>query len=524
MATAYLTSKGVLVKEQDLINLLGVDLFLKFKSSFKRTVKQPFDKYKSATMVKRQVNKRADGTTYNTLLIWRFLAYKYLTKGYITMESKLSPGHSIHIPSFNAIEIDIQTITKDYIINKYFTQSRINQGIAGAVVEFEAGLGKTFLAARFIMHFQAKTLYIVPTVYLLKQAYDDLKICFPNTTIGKYYANEKTDGDIVIMVINSAAKDSFQMTDNTINIVKDKKSKKQQKSQLMKVSPKQYFDQFRIAIWDECHEYASDTGKKAFANINRPISLGITAESNDRPDKMDFIVHYNIGEVVIAENIPGYDLPDDKQYYADTKVIQYYGPSDYTQLLINEYTGMMQCAAMTRQIMQDPYRMRILLEEILRLYNEGHNMFIWCDLREVVQDIKTNIIKYAMTVNMDIDLLTEDNIGNLMGGITDQEIKQAKRSRIIIATYQYAYRGVSLPQFDAMVLATPRRGKMYQILKRIFRLGGNYNIRRQIVDIVDMNTNLKKQFTDRNKQYKNPKFGMTVTKQKIKYEDIDPLD
>jgi hypothetical protein len=133
-----------------------------------------------------------------------------------------------------------------------------------------------------------------------------------------------------------------------------------------------------------------------------------------------------------------------------------------------------------------------------------------------------SIVEYE---NDESDILTNVMFGFLMGSITKKEILEAKGSQIIIATYQYAYRGVSLPNFDAMIMTTPRRAKTYQTLKRIFRMGGDISITREIIDIVDIRTKLKKQKSTRMEQYKKPIFNATIINNNIDYSQISlPAD
>ncbi len=80
--------------------------------------------------------------------------------------------------------------------------------------------------------------------------------------------------------------------------------------------------------------------------------------------------------------------------------------------------------------------------------------------------------------------------------------------------------GVSLPRFDAMIFATPRRAKIYQTLKRIFRMGGNLTVERKVIDIVDIRTKLKNQLKDRKEQYQRDIFGMTIKERKISFDKI----
>ena len=89
-----------------------------------------------------------------------------------------------------------------------------------------------------------------------------------------------------------------------------------------------------------------------------------------------------------------------------------------------------------------------------------------------------------------------------MGGSSSQTIEDAKTyGRLILTTYQYSSTGVSIVKMNSLVLATPRRNGLEQIIGRIYRLSGDQNIERVIVDIVDNRTCLKSQFYDRKKIY-----------------------
>jgi superfamily II DNA or RNA helicase len=105
-----------------------------------------------------------------------------------------------------------------------------------------------------------------------------------------------------------------------------------------------------------------------------------------------------------------------------------------------------------------------------------------------------------------------------MGGSTENDIQQAKNTgRIIMTTYSYSGTGVSINKMDALILATPRKSNMTQILGRIFRLKGNVDITRNIIDIVDTKICLKSQFYTRKKTYENVLNANIATK-KIKWD------
>ena len=92
----------------------------------------------------------------------------------------------------------------------------------------------------------------------------------------------------------------------------------------------------------------------------------------------------------------------------------------------------------------------------------------------------------------------------LRGGVAAGEVGRARviGAHVICTTYGYSRRGISLPEMTALVLATPRRNGSTQILGRVFRRGGDPEIERVIVDLVDTRTCLKSQYADRRKVYR----------------------
>lgn len=504
--SAILGRTGVLIKEDDILKLIGIDNYIKMKKTFKKTIMIKHGQYKTTTIVNRDNVKLGQNNKSNIVLkMMRFVAETYYNMGYIkSIKSSLYDGEVIKFPDMAITPYAIQQLCCDHIMANYFNKERVDLGFGGVILELEAGLGKTYTAALIAKKLSLKTLYIVPSSeYLMEQAIDDFKKCFPNISIGKYYGRCKTDGDIVFMIINSVCNKSF-----TINNVV--------------LTPKEYYSRFGLTIWDEAHEYSTKERSNAFVAANTKYMLGLTAEANNREDKCDFISHYGIGPVLIADQIPGYDVPIEDRYEANIRIIKYRGPPQYTKN-IDSSQGLMIVSKMSKQIIQDPYRLQLIVNFASELYAKGHNFFIWCDIRDIVTII-VSILKELGYSAMDGD--STKNIGedsaHLMGGVKKDQIISAQNARIIVATYQYAYRGVSLPKFDGMIFATPRRAKIMQTLKRIFRMGGDTTIVREIIDIVDDRTKLKNQLSSRRQVYKSDVFkidpGNPIV---ISYDDID---
>jgi superfamily II DNA or RNA helicase len=88
----------------------------------------------------------------------------------------------------------------------------------------------------------------------------------------------------------------------------------------------------------------------------------------------------------------------------------------------------------------------------------------------------------------------------LMGGVSaSRELHAEKHANVIFATYAYLGTGKSIPKMNKIILALPRKSKMEQIIGRIFRLGGNEDIHREIIDIIDNKLSIKNQHYVRKK-------------------------
>ena len=123
------------------------------------------------------------------------------------------------------------------------------------------------------------------------------------------------------------------------------------------------------------------------------------------------------------------------------------------------------------------------------------------------------------------DNANETPISVLRGGITKQTFNDARdaKAHIVLTTYGYSRRGISLPDMTALILVSPRRNGSRQIIGRILRRNSDEGIIRQIVDIVDVHTVLKSQSSERIKIYRE-KFGkQNIKKNGIKWNELIPI-
>lgn len=360
-----------------------------------------------------------------------------------------------------------QSLVLNHLVNNIYTEERKKKGNACCILEMKPGYGKTYLSLGVIEAVGKKTLIVVPNTYLLRQWVEVLSFNFPDKTIGTYYGTEKKDGDIIVSIVNSAIK-----------------------------YPSGKLGEIGLTIYDEVHMYCSKSFSKVFRNTQAQCVMGLTATPRERLDGFNPIANWQCGEVINAAKLEGWD-PGATTFTCEVTRIRYYGSPTYTKTILSE-AGVVSVPLMINQIVEDPAKNALIVEEAVKLYREGHNVFIFSDRRTHLEFLALRIRE----LNISYEAPELNDVLKLMGGSTDEDIENAKKiGRIVLTTYQYSGTGVSINKMDSLILATSRKSNMKQILGRIFRLGGNSAITRKIIDIVDSNTTLSSQYYSRKKAY-----------------------
>lgn len=360
-----------------------------------------------------------------------------------------------------------QSLVLNHLVNNIYTEERKKKGNACCILEMRPGYGKTYLSLGVIEAIGKKTLIVVPNTYLLRQWVEILSFNFPDKTIGTYYGTGKKDGDIIVSIVNSAIK-----------------------------YPSDKLAEIGLTIYDEVHMYCSKSFSKVFRNTLSGCVIGLTATPRERLDGFNPIANWQCGDVIDASKLEGWD-PGAVTFTCEVTRIRYYGSPQYTGVILSE-AGVISVPLMINQIVEDPTKNALIVEEAVKLYREGYNAFIFSDRRSHLELLAERIRE----LNIAYEAPELDDILKLMGGSTDEDIENAKKiGRIVLTTYQYSGTGVSINKMDSLILATSRKSNMKQILGRIFRLGGNSTVTRKIIDIVDANTTLSSQYYSRKKAY-----------------------
>ena len=541
-----ITYQGLELKKNDIVEKYQMTGYKKLLKKFVIRYKSPIGTF--------YIEKKNYTIKDNTLLLPRFASEDLLNCKIINnITNSISDGNNVNFlytgePTYN------QQIVIDHIFNNIYTESNKSKGLCGLTLNAQAGSGKTFLAMNIINKLNLKTLIIVPNTYLLNQWVELLSKFFPNNKIGQYYGKKKEDGDIIVAIINSLVNDEYIFDEVIIsdiicdnikcnNIAKynfedesnplyctKHKCKNMIKIKNNKVIKNyiEFFKEFGFVILDESHIYCTDSFKIVYNRFQSTYMLGLSATPNERNNKCDIISHLNIGKVLKADEIEGYKK-DNTKFDASVTLLKYNGPDEYVNTHINETTKMICVPKIIEDIVNDPYRNKLIIDQLLELFYLKLNIFVFSERRshlEHLYELFNETIKKNKDIDSDIESnlsIPELNINNnivLYGNSSDEDIDTAKNnSNIIFTTYAYSSTGISINRMTALILTTPRRSKSVQIIGRIFRLNDiNNHEERIIIDIIDNKSVLKNQLYERMKAYKDR--DCIIQKKEINYNEI----
>lgn len=390
-----------------------------------------------------------------------------------------------------------QQICFDYLIKNVYNEEKIKKGLSSCVFIMDTGLGKTYLAVSLIEHFGEKTLIIIPNGSILQGWKEALSKYLHMLNVGEYCDSKKKDGDIVLMIINSALSDVFKFDKNEDN----------------DILYTNYFKSFGFVIFDEIQNYSTDFRNNIFWRTNFKYCLGLTATPDERLDKMDIIYKSHVGPLIFATKIDEFQKHiQSVEWKGIVNVINYYGPKEYTKNIKNTL-GLIDVQKIQKQFVNDPYRVQLILNLIIEKVKENRNVFVFTINRRLIENL------YDFLIKLNIFKKSDKKIAKFFGGISENEKIETKEfAQVVLATYSFGKEGVSINKMDTIILAQPIRNKMRQIIGRILRYGSDVSIIREIIDIRDMCTSIKNQFSTRKQIYKERKFDIKT--KIVKYDTI----
>ena len=421
----------------------------------------------------------------------------------------------------------------NYVLEHRLTPQKIQTGESQVYISLETGRGKTVVALSLIASLRVPTLIIVPTLHLQKDGVETALALYPNLVVGDYSnANDKKlikaglapmtakNVDIMYCVVNTARK-----------------------------KPPEFFKGFGLIILDEAHEYHAPSNAALLWNAQAPYLVGLSASPLELESGLDRIVTKYLGAPLTLENALGENSGLVENYRFDGRVfeVMYKGHPDAVEKASETDMAILKIGA----VISDPHRLEMVaayVEALLNLHEtlpaselaewglgldelgvvRKHSVLVFAEHRSYLPAIQAALVKRVKPSDlyvMDPDEPDDDAAAVVLrGGATDQDRDDALRFRVVLTTYGFCRRGVSLAHMTATVLASSRRNGFTQILGRIGRLTPDLSlrtIRRLVVDIRDTQTTLSSQASGRRPVYKAK--GWPVFRYKHTYSDF-PLE
>lgn len=330
-----------------------------------------------------------------------------------------------------------QKVICDFVMQRFKTTLKQDNGKpirTGLVIIAGTGIGKTFIGLFLSNLLRKKTLYIVYDKKSLKSVYETFKT-YTTANVGRYYGDKKEDGDIIIMIVNTAL--------NT---------------------PKEYFYKFGTIIYDEITEYASHTRIDLFFLTLGVFNIGLTATKTKKG--LEIIYEELVGPMLDVTLIPGYN---EEEIVFEGKVIKVRHTVSPSKIIRLPGTKSINFMSTIKRFKEDEELTQIVLAKI--------NLLLELDKRVIIfSEIKSYLYHIFYKVNESSKLM-------FIGGACEEDYEEAKKTKLIFSTYKFAEKALSLKDTDAILYLTPRKDAN-QSSGRAFRRDGNPFLTRYIVDII----------------------------------------
>ena len=349
--------------------------------------------------------------------------------------NQLDTGVSIDVPfngSLRPEQIPIQ--------NKYLDE----QG--GGIISLKCGGGKTVLALSIIAALQKKTIVLVHKDFLMTQWYDRIQQFLPSAKIGKIQQDtiDIDNKDIVLAMVQSVS---------------------------VKEYPKEVFQQFGLAVFDECHHLGAEVFFKCMRKVASNYMLGLSATPK-RKDGLQWVFESFIGPIV-------YQTKDVVTEGVEVNVIDYYSEDDkYTKPCLT-YMGKPCLPKIINNVCSHWERTKVILDLTKQYYEMGRKVILLSDRRE--------------HLNCMLAWLLQENIpsGLYVGGMKPFDLHESQEKDVILGTFSMAAEGMDIPKLNTIILTSPK-SDVVQAVGRIMREKANVRkFHPLIIDINDTHPNFE---------------------------------
>ena len=338
----------------------------------------------------------------------------------------------------------------------------------GGIISLKCGGGKTVLALSIIATLKTKTIVLVHKDFLMTQWRDRIKQFLPTAKIGKIQQDtvDVEGKDIVLAMVQSVS---------------------------VKEYPQEVFEQFGLAVFDECHHLGAEVFFKSMRKVASKYMLGLSATPK-RKDRLQWVFESFIGPIV-------YMTKDIETEGVEVNVVDYHSDdSTYCKECLN-YMGKPVLPKMINHICEYWPRTQMILDLCKTNYEMGRKVIILSDRRNHLDVMLAWLLKQGIPS------------GLYVGGMKPFDLHESQEKDVILGTFSMAAEGMDIPKLNTIILASPK-SDVVQAVGRIMREKANVRkFHPLIIDINDTHSNFqtfKRQCQKRISFYKKQKYKILM--------------
>jgi superfamily II DNA or RNA helicase len=363
---------------------------------------------------------------------------------------------------------------QEMVVKKYM-ESLPEKG--GGLISLPCGAGKTVISLYIISLIKKKTIILVHKDFLMNQWYDRIKQFLPSARIGKIQQNtiDVADKDIVLAMVQSISMKDYEMS---------------------------IFDEFGLAVFDECHHLGAEVFSKSLLKVNSKYMLGLSATPK-RKDGLSKVFEWFIGDMVYCKK----ERDEDNVL---VEIYKYYHESpDYSEELYT-VTQNVCMPRMINNICAFGLRDNMIYDILIKNVAEGRDILILSDRRQHL----TNIFEHVEEHNI-------GSVGYYVGGMKPAALRDTTTKQIILGTFSMASEGMDIPKLNTIILASPKSDIVQSVGRILRQKAEDRKHIPKIIDIMDDFSTFSKQATKRQAYYKKCKYGIQIIDMDGEIETID---
>lgn len=310
----------------------------------------------------------------------------------------------------------------------------------GFILRAGCGFGKTNVALEFARRLGKRTLILVHKEFFMRQWRERILEFMPDARVGMIKQDQcDYEGcDFVIGMLQSLARD-------------DQSGSKY---------PDAIYDAFGLVVSDECHRVGAQTWADIVPRFNARYRLGLTATPR-RKDGAEDVFYYHLGSVLYSAKTNAI-VPLVKRLRTATRMRPVRGARG--RVVAEDALTHTQIVS---QLVDDPIRNRAIADEVAQAVQRGRKVMVVSERLGHLRTLEREISGVLLRMDLPFEPVLDSYTGEwYSGGLdadgeprkrtrTEEDLRQAERANVVLATKQMIEEGLDIPAIDVLVLVTP---------------------------------------------------------------------